>query len=63
MITFTENFVYQVEKESTLEEFANAYGLNINDLMSLNYLTPPSVKIVPGQELILPLTRNEAKIK
>jgi surface antigen/LysM repeat protein len=63
IITFTENFVYQVEKESTLEEFANAYGLNINDLMSLNYLTPPSVKIVPGQELILPLTRNEAKLK
>lgn len=63
IITFTENFVYQVETESTLEDFANTYWLNINDLMSLNYLTPPSVKIVPGQELILPLTRNEAKLK
>lgn len=63
IISFTENFVYQVEKESTLQEFADKYSLSIEDLMSLNYLTPPTVKIIEGQELILPLTRNEAKAK
>ncbi len=63
IISFTENFVYQVAKESTLQEFADKYNISIEDLMSLNYLTPPTVKIVEGQELILPLTRNEAKAK
>lgn len=63
IISFTENFVYQVQEASTLEEFAKKYELNIDDLMNLNYLTPPSVGIEPGQELILPLTKSEAKAK
>lgn len=63
IISFTENFVYQIQEDSTLEQFAKQYDLNIDDLMNLNYLTPPSVKISVGQELILPLTRAEAKAK
>jgi len=63
IISFTENFVYAVEEKSTLQAFADKYHLNINDLMSLNYLTPPSVEINIGQELVLPLTRSEAKAK
>jgi surface antigen len=63
IISFTENFVYAVEEQSTLQAFADKYQLNIDDLMSLNYLTPPSVEIQVGQELILPLTKSEAKAK
>ena len=63
IISFTENFVYSVQEQSTLQAFADKYSLNIDDLMSLNYLTPPSVEIHIGQELILPLNRSEAKAK
>lgn len=63
IISFTENFVYAVEEASTLQAFADKYNLNIDDLMNLNYLTPPSVEIQVGQELVLPLTRSEAKAK
>lgn len=31
--------------------------------MSLNFLKPPSITLAIGQELILPLTRSEAKAK
>ena len=55
--------MYSVQEQSTLQAFADKYSLNIDDLMSLNYLTPPSVEIHVGQELILPLTRSEAKAK
>lgn len=55
--------MYSVQEQSTLQAFADKYSLNIDDLMSLNYLTPPSVEIHVGQELILPLTRSEAKGK
>ena len=55
--------MYVVEEESTLQAFADKHGLSIEDLMSLNYLTPPSVLIKKGQELVLPLTKSEAKAK
>ena len=63
IISFTENYVHQVTEDSTLEMFAKKYWLNTEDLMSLNYLTPPTVAIHVGQELVLPLTAAEAKNK
>lgn len=63
IISFTENFVYSIEKETTLQAFADTYGINVEDLMNLNFLKPPSIVLNVWQELILPLTRSEAKAK
>jgi LysM repeat protein len=40
--------------------FANRYGLNVEDLMSLNYIQDETEMLQDGQEIFVPITLEKA---
>ncbi len=55
-----EWILYVVKKERSLKLFSEFYRLNINDLMTLNYISDDSEMLYPGQELFINVTEQRA---
>lgn len=55
-----EGILYVVEEPWTLKLFAEFYRLNIDDLMTLNYISDKSEKLFPGQEIFINVTEQRA---
>ncbi len=49
-----------MKKERSLKLFAEFYRLNIEDLMTLNYISDDSEMLYPGQELFINVTEQRA---
>lgn len=62
-IAYDDGIVYEVEKPQTIEAFAAEYHLDLEDVMSLNYIIDASTKLEVGQELFLDLNQGEAEAK
>ena len=55
-----EGIVYVVNKERSLKLFAEFYRLNIDDLMTFNYISDDSEMLYPGQELFVNVSEKKA---
>ena len=55
-----EGILYVVKKEWSLKLFSEFYRLNIEDLMTLNYISDDSEMLYPGQELFINVTEARA---
>lgn len=55
-----DGILYVVEKSRSLKLFAEFYGLNIEDLMTLNYISDKSEMLFPGQEIFINITEQRA---
>lgn len=55
-----DGILYEVKKERSLKLFAEFYRLNIEDLMTFNYISDDSEMLYPGQELFINITEQRA---
>ena len=55
-----DGIIYTVRENQNIKVFANKYGLNLNDLMTLNYITDDSEMLRKGQEEFINLTEEKA---
>lgn len=55
-----EGILYVVQKEWSLKLFAEFYRLNLEDLMTLNYISDDSEILYPGQELFINVSEQRA---
>ncbi len=55
-----DGIVYTIKDKTNVVVFANQYGLNLQDLMTLNYIQDESEILTPGQELFLNITKEKA---
>lgn len=55
-----DGFVYTIKDKVAIWVFADTYGLNKEDLMSLNYIQDETEMLQPGQELFINLTTEQA---
>jgi hypothetical protein len=55
-----DGIVYAVKEKTNVVVFANKYNLNIQDLMTLNYIQDESEIFSPGQEIFLNITTEKA---
>ena len=55
-----EGILYVVQKEWSLRLFAEFYRLNLEDLMTLNYISDDSEILYPGQELFINVSEQRA---
>ncbi len=63
-ITYKEGVIHEIkEPPLSLEEFANKYELNLDDLLTLNYIEDPKATLQVGQQIFLDLNRFEAEEK
>ena len=61
IITSEENWlIYTIPEKTNILVFANKYSLNIEDLMTLNYIQDESEILQEGQEVFLPITLEKA---
>jgi hypothetical protein len=52
--------VYTVPEKTNIVVFANKYNLNIQDLMTLNYIQDESEQLSPGQEISINISQEKA---
>jgi LysM repeat protein len=55
-----DGIIYTVRETQNIKIFANKYGLNLNDLMTLNYITDDTEMLQKGQEVFINLTEEKA---
>ena len=55
-----DGIVYTIKDKTNVVVFANKYNLNLQDLMTLNYIQDESELFTPGQELFLNITKEKA---
>ncbi len=55
-----EGILYVVQKERSLKLFSEFYRLDIQDLMTFNYISDDSEMLYPGQELFINVTEQRA---
>ena len=55
-----DGFVYTIKDKVSIGVFADTYGLNKEDLMSLNYIQDETEMLYAGQELFINLTTEQA---
>ena len=62
MITDEEKgFVYSIPKKTNVMVFANQYNLNLEDLMTLNYMMWDATEVLQAeQEIFIPITMEDA---
>lgn len=53
-------FVYPIEEKTNIVVFANKYNLNLQDLMSLNYIQDETEILFPGQEIFINIKDEQA---
>lgn len=59
-ISEVDGMIYDMPEDITLIAFAWKYGISIDDLKELNYISDGNQKINKGDEIFLPITREEA---
>lgn len=55
-----DGIIYTVREDQNIKVFANKYGFNLEDLMTLNYITDDSEMLWKGQEVFINLTEEKA---
>jgi len=61
VVTNEEDWIlYKVRENQNIKVFANKYGLNLQDLMTLNYITDDSEILYEGQEIFINLSEEKA---
>lgn len=55
-----EGILYVVKKERSIKLFAEFYRLDLQDLMTLNYISDDSEILYPGQEIFINVTEKRA---
>jgi len=55
-----DGIIYTVRENQNIKVFANKYGFNLSDLMTLNYITDDSEMLRKGQEIFINLTEEKA---
>jgi LysM repeat protein len=55
-----DGIVYTVKEKSNIVVFANKYSLNLQDLMTLNYIQDESELLNPGQEIFINISQEKA---
>ena len=60
IINDENTIVYTVQDKTNATVFANQYNLNLQDLMTLNYLQDPSEILAPGQEISINISKEKA---
>lgn len=55
-----DGIFYTIKEKSNVLVFANAYNLNMQDLMTLNYVQDESEIFTPGQDIFLNITKEKA---
>lgn len=53
-------FLYKIRENQNIKVFANKYGLNLEDLMTLNYITDDSEILYEWQEIFINMTQEKA---
>jgi len=52
-------FVYSIPEKTNIVVFANKYNLNLEDLMTLNYIQDETEILFPGQEIFINITNQQ----
>ena len=61
VVTNEEDWIlYKVRENQNIKVFANKYGLDLQDLMTLNYITDDSEILYEGQEIFINLSEEKA---
>ena len=60
IVDTNDGIVYTVKEKTNVVVFANMYSLNVQDLMTLNYLADQSELLSPGQELFINISKEKA---
>jgi len=61
VVTNEEDWIlYKVRENQNIKVFANKYGLDLKDLMTLNYITDDSEILYEGQEIFINLSEEKA---
>lgn len=60
IINTEDGVIYTVKDKTNVAVFANTYSLNVQDLMTLNYLSDKSELLSAGQELFLNISKEKA---
>jgi hypothetical protein len=55
-----DGIVYTIEDKTNVVVFANTYKLNLQDLMTLNYVQDETEIFTPGQELFININKDKA---
>ncbi|MDR2189916.1 MAG: LysM peptidoglycan-binding domain-containing protein [Candidatus Peribacteria bacterium] len=55
-----DGLIYTVRETQNVKVFANKYGLNLSELMTLNYITDDTEMLQKGQEIFINLTEEKA---
>ena len=55
-----DGILYKVRENQNIKVFANKYGLDLKDLMTLNYITDDSEILYKGQEIFINLSEEKA---
>lgn len=58
-----EGFVYTMKNKTTIRVFAELYGLNLEDLMTLNYIQDDTEILQEWQEVFINISDRDAKNK
>ncbi len=59
-VTDVPGIIHSVKQDTNFLVFANKYNLNLEDLMTLNYVTQEEATITKGTEVFLPITIEKA---
>ncbi|MFA5747946.1 MAG: LysM peptidoglycan-binding domain-containing protein [Candidatus Absconditabacterales bacterium] len=60
IINDDQGFLYTINEKTNIVVFANKYNLNLQDLMTLNYIQDESELLYPGQEIFVNITKEKA---
>jgi LysM repeat protein len=55
-----DGILYKVRETQNIKVFANKYGLNLEDLMTLNYIQDDTEMLQKGQEIFINLSEEKA---
>jgi hypothetical protein len=55
-----DGIVYTIKDKTNVVVFANKYNLNLQDLMTLNYVQDETELFTPGQEIFINITKEKA---
>lgn len=58
--TNDDGIVYTVKDKTNVVVFANKYNLNVQDLMTLNYIADQTELLTPGQEITINISKEKA---
>lgn len=55
-----DGIIYTIKEKNNVVVFANKYSLDIQDLMTLNYIQDKTELFTPGQEIFINITKEKA---